>query len=306
MHAKVHVLDRLDWLLPTWKIANGESADFQNHLRFTRLQKYLRRSLLILQQQAPPHNCQEVNIKYVEFDALIEGVVDKNCRKLAIQACEGTSDPIRPHRPPTLTPHLPSAILYDGSIEKMNPDMPDQSSTPPQTVLSSTSALDIGYEGLRLPAVVLLDNVRSMYNVGAFFRAADGVNLEKLCLCGITAHPPKKAISKTALGAEEVVVWEHHWDAVATAENLRSAGFQIAAVETGSQAVDLFEWQPKFPLCVAFGHEVDGLRPELLDIADIHVRIPMLGKKESLNVATAAGIVLYELLRKYRILTNTR
>ncbi|HET8824174.1 MAG TPA: hypothetical protein VFM77_03525, partial [Terriglobales bacterium] len=77
------------WLLPTWKIANGESADFQNHLRFTRLQKYLRRSLLILQQQAPPHNCQEVNIKYVEFVALIEGVVDKNCRKLAIQGLRG-------------------------------------------------------------------------------------------------------------------------------------------------------------------------------------------------------------------------
>jgi tRNA G18 (ribose-2'-O)-methylase SpoU len=125
-----------------------------------------------------------------------------------------------------------------------------------------------GYEGLRLPAAVLLDNVRSMYNVGAFFRAADGVGLEKICLCGITAHPPKKAISKTALGAEEVV-----------------------------------DWQPRFPVCVAFGNEVEGLRPELLEIADTHVRIPMLGKKTSLNVATAAGIVFYELLRKFRILS---
>jgi 23S rRNA (guanosine2251-2'-O)-methyltransferase len=185
-------------------------------------------------------------------------------------------------------------------------DMADQLSIPSQTVLSSISALDAGYEGLRLPAVVLLDNVRSMYNVGAFFRAADGVNLEKLCLCGITAHPPKKAISKTALGAEEVVAWEHDWDAVAMAQRLRGIGFQIAAVETGSQAIDLFEWQPQFPVCVAFGHEVDGLRPELLDLADKHVRIPMLGKKESLNVATAAGIVLYELLRKYRILVHAR
>ncbi len=149
---------------------------------------------------------------------------------------------------------------------------------------------------------MLLDNVRSMYNVGAFFRAADGVNLEKLGLCGITAHPPKKAISKTALGAEEVVLWEHDWDAVATAQRLRSNGLQIAAIETGRQAIDLFEWQTQFPVCLAFGHEVDGLRPELLDIADAHVRIPMLGKKKSLNVATAAGIVLYELLRKYRIL----
>src|SRR6478735_6848214 len=108
--------------------------------------------------------------------------------------------------------------------------MQNQLSIQPETALTSTTPLGAGYEGIRLPAVVLLDNVRSMYNVGAFFRAADGVNLEKLCLCGITAHPPKKAISKTALGAEQVVAWEHDWDAIATAERLRSAGLQIAAV----------------------------------------------------------------------------
>lgn len=153
---------------------------------------------------------------------------------------------------------------------------------------------------LRLPAAVLLDNVRSMYNVGAFFRAADGVGLEKLCLCGITAHPPKKAIAKTALGAEGTVAWEHDWDAFHMAEGLRRSGFQVAAIETRPDAVDLFEWQPKFPVCVMFGHEVDGLRPELLAMADAHVRIPMLGQKKSLNVATAGGVVLYELLRKWR------
>lgn len=154
--------------------------------------------------------------------------------------------------------------------------------------------------GPHLPAAVLLDNVRSMYNVGAFFRAADGVGLEKLWLCGITAHPPKKAISKTALGAEETVAWEHDWDGVHVAEGLRHRGFEIAAIETSPDAVDLFEWQPRFPVCVAFGHEVDGLRPELLKIADANVRIPMLGQKKSLNVATAGGVVLYELLRKWR------
>ena len=160
-----------------------------------------------------------------------------------------------------------------------------------------------GYEGFHLPAAVLLDDVRSMYNVGAFFRAADGVGLEKVCLCGITAHPPKKAISKTALGAEEVVPWEHDWDAMQMAGRMRDRGFEIAAIETSVYSVDLFEWQPKFPVCVVFGNEVEGLRPELLEIADAHVRIPMLGQKTSLNVATAAGIVLYELLRKYRILS---
>jgi 23S rRNA (guanosine2251-2'-O)-methyltransferase len=171
-----------------------------------------------------------------------------------------------------------------------------------ERVLDPIDSLAVGYEGLRLPAAVLLDNVRSMYNVGAFFRVADGVRLEKVCLCGITAHPPKKAISKTALGAEEVVPWEHSWDAIKTAEGLRGRGFAIAAIETSSHSVDLFEWQPDFPVCVAFGNEVEGLKQELLEMADTHVRIPMLGKKTSLNVATAAGIVLYELLRKYRIL----
>jgi 23S rRNA (guanosine2251-2'-O)-methyltransferase len=179
--------------------------------------------------------------------------------------------------------------------------MPDQLVA--ASVLSSVPSLAAGYEGLRLPAAVLLDNVRSMYNVGAFFRSADAVGLEKVCLAGITAYPPKKAISKTALGSEEIVPWEHDWDAVRMAEELRLKGFEIAAVETGLHSIDLFEWEPKFPVCVAFGHEVEGLRPELLEIADTHVRIPMLGKKTSLNVATAAGIVLYELLRKYRILS---
>jgi tRNA G18 (ribose-2'-O)-methylase SpoU len=87
------------------------------------------------------------------------------------------------------------------------------------------------------------------------------------------------------------------------AERMRRRGFEIAAIETSWRAVDLFDWQPRFPVCVAFGNEVEGLRPELLEIADAHVRIPMLGQKTSLNVATAAGIVLYELLRKFRILS---
>ena len=162
------------------------------------------------------------------------------------------------------------------------------------------ASLAAGYEGLCLPVSVLLDNVRSMYNVGAFFRAADGVGLEKLYLAGITAHPPKGAISKTALGAETVVAWQHGWDSPAMVESLRREGYEIAAIETSAHSVDLYDWQPKFPVCVLFGNEVEGLQPELQKIADTQVRIPMLGQKTSLNVATAAGVVLYELLRKYR------
>ncbi len=158
------------------------------------------------------------------------------------------------------------------------------------------------YEGMGpLPVSVVLDNVRSLYNVGAFFRTADAVRLEKLHLCGITGHPPKRAITKTALGAEETVVWEHDWEPVALVEEMRRRGYEIAAVETAVHAVDLYDWTPHFPVCLVFGHEVEGIRPELSALADTHVRIPMLGAKHSLNVATAGGVVIYELLRKYRV-----
>jgi tRNA G18 (ribose-2'-O)-methylase SpoU len=104
-----------------------------------------------------------------------------------------------------------------------------------ERIIRQKALLGTGYEGIRLPVVVLLDNIRSMYNVGAFFRAADGVALEKVCLGGITAHPPKSAITKTALGAEDVVAWEHDGDAVRMAERLRDRGFEIAAAkQTGN------------------------------------------------------------------------
>lgn len=159
---------------------------------------------------------------------------------------------------------------------------------------------------MKVPVSVLLDNVRSAYNVGAFFRAADGAAIEKLHLCGITGPPPSNAITKTALGAEETVPWEHTWDAVALVEKLRAEGREIAAIETTPRSIDLFDWIPRFPVSVLFGHEVDGLRAELSALADTHIRIPMLGVKHSLNVATAGGIVMYELLRKYRMLGSDR
>jgi 23S rRNA (guanosine2251-2'-O)-methyltransferase len=159
------------------------------------------------------------------------------------------------------------------------------------------------YDHIRsLPVAVLLDNVRSLYNVGAFFRTADAAALEKIHLCGITGRPPKRAITKTALGAEESVPWEHSWDPLAQLQAIRGRGYEIAAIETTAHAVDLFDWSPRFPVCIIFGHEVDGIRPELSDLCDTHVRIPMLGAKHSLNVATAGGVVIYELLRKYRAL----
>lgn len=156
------------------------------------------------------------------------------------------------------------------------------------------------YDEVRgLPVCVLLENVRSLYNVGAFFRTADAAGVEALYLCGCTGHPPNPRLAKTALGAEEAVRWEHSWDAAARVEELRARGYEIAAVETSPQSVDLFAWTPRFPVCVLFGHEVEGLSPALRGLADTHVRIPMLGKKHSLNVATAGAVVIYELLRKF-------
>lgn len=151
-----------------------------------------------------------------------------------------------------------------------------------------------------LPVSVLLDNVRSMYNVGAFFRTADAAGAGPLYLCGITAPPSKSGVRKTALGAEQTVAWEHSPDATAIARKLREREIELAAIETSVHSVDLFDWRPRFPVCVIFGHEVEGIRPELLELCDTRVRIPMLGRKHSLNVATAGGVVLYELLRKYR------
>ncbi len=160
------------------------------------------------------------------------------------------------------------------------------------------------YENLRLPVTLLLDNVRSMYNVGAFFRSADGAGVERLLLSGITAHPPKSAIRKTALGAEERVAWQAVASASEAVRTLQHHGYEIAAIETSPQAVDLFDWRPRYPVCVLFGNEVDGLPSELLDQCDSHVRIPMLGLKHSLNVASAGAVVMYELLRKYQSLRS--
>jgi len=151
-----------------------------------------------------------------------------------------------------------------------------------------------------IPVAVVLDRVRSLYNVGAFFRTCDAAGVSRLHLAGYTGRPPDPRISKTALGAEESVPWSHHATAGEAVDQLRAEGFQIAAIETTDDAIDIHEWRPKFPICAVFGNEVDGVPPEISEAADVRVKIPMLGLKESLNVAVAGGVVLFELLRKYR------
>ncbi len=169
--------------------------------------------------------------------------------------------------------------------------------------VTSAAANYVGFDAL--PVRVLLEDIRSLYNVGAFFRTCDAAGIDRwLYLCGISGAPPHKEIHKTALGAEETVPWKQYPNAVVATQELRAAGYEIAAVETTLRAVDLFDWRPRFPVVIAFGSEVDGLSPALSELCDTHVRIPMLGRKHSLNVATAGGVVIYELLRKYRHLVS--
>ena len=141
--------------------------------------------------------------------------------------------------------------------------------------------------------------MRSLYNVGAFFRTADAVGLSRLYLSGFTGAPPSKQIAKTALGSEQSVSWARA-EPLAIIDDRKRAGWETAAIETVEDAVDLFDWQPRFPVLVVFGHEVDGLPEDIVRRCDTRVRIPMIGSKRSLNVATAGGVVLYELLRKAR------
>jgi len=151
--------------------------------------------------------------------------------------------------------------------------------------------------------VVVLDNIRSLYNTGSILRTADAAGVERVVLCGITPRPDqgsrqRRAIAKTALGAEDSVAWEYQADAAGALRALAAAGYQLAAVETDLDAVNVFEWTPRWPVCLVFGHEKDGVSPDLTPHVDTVIRIPMLGHKRSLNVATAAGVVLYELLRR--------
>ncbi len=155
-----------------------------------------------------------------------------------------------------------------------------------------------------LPVNVLLDDVRSAYNVGAFFRTGDATAIEHLYLCGITGCPPGREVTKTALGAEETVPWSYSPSALPVLDQMHARGFEVAAIETNVHAIDLFDWEPRFPVCLLFGNETNGLQPELAARADSYIRIPMLGRKHSLNVATAGGVVLFELLRKYRALVG--
>lgn len=145
----------------------------------------------------------------------------------------------------------------------------------------------------RNPISLLLNDIRSLHNVGAIFRIADGIRAEKIYLCGITGKPPHRMITKTALGAESSVPWEYHRNAVEIANQLKQTGVQLIALEHTDSSMLYSDVKPKTPVCLMIGNEVTGVDANLVALADLAVEIPMLGEKNSLNASVAAGILAY-------------
>jgi tRNA G18 (ribose-2'-O)-methylase SpoU len=143
--------------------------------------------------------------------------------------------------------------------------------------------------------VLLLQNIRSLHNVGSLFRSADVFGIEKIYLCGYTGTPPRKEISKVALGAEEWIPWEHAARTHTVVERLRGDGYQIVALETGIPSVSLSDTSFSDKVAMIVGNEVTGITAPIVRRADLVVQIPMHGKKESLNVSVAGGVALYAL-----------
>ena len=151
----------------------------------------------------------------------------------------------------------------------------------------------------KLSITVLLDNVRSLHNVGSVFRTADAFRIEKIFLAGITGTPPHREIHKTALGATESVDWEYGEDPFRVAQKLKSENYEILVVEqtTESKALHEFQIRKDQKYCLVFGNEVNGVSEKVVELADHAIEIPQMGTKHSLNVSVAAGIVLWELVR---------
>lgn len=151
----------------------------------------------------------------------------------------------------------------------------------------------------KMPIVVVLENIRSAYNVGSVFRTSDAFLIEAIYICGYSAKPPHKEIKKTALGAEETVYWKYFKTAVDAIEELKRRKYKVYAVEQaeGSYKLHAANFRQNEKIAVVFGNEVSGVEQSTIDLCDGCLEIPQLGMKHSLNVATAAGVVLWELVR---------
>ena len=154
----------------------------------------------------------------------------------------------------------------------------------------------------KIPLVVVLDNIRSMHNVGAAFRTGDAFAIEKIFLCGITATPPHRDIHKTALGATDSLAWEHTTTTNEALEKLKAEGYTICIIEQTDQSVQLntFQFEAGKKYAVVFGNEAFGVEDAVLPLADVALEIPQFGTKHSLNVSVCLGVVLWEAMKGLR------
>lgn len=157
-------------------------------------------------------------------------------------------------------------------------------------------------EAEKMPLVIILDNVRSLNNIGSVFRTSDAFRIKKIYLCGITATPPHKDIHKTALGATETVEWEYLPDTLQAVELLKKQSYRVVAIEQANQSTSLeaFEVDKNVNLALIFGHEVRGVDQAVIDACDDCIEIPQYGTKHSLNISVCAGIVIWEIFRKMK------
>ena len=157
-------------------------------------------------------------------------------------------------------------------------------------------------ESRKLPLIVILDNIRSTYNVGSVFRTADAFRLEKIYLCGITSIPPHPEIHKTALGAEESVYWEYSTSTLEVVDKLKQQGYRVYAVEQAQGSTMLNNFNPSDDkLAIVMGNEVKGVQQEVINHSDGCLEIPQYGTKHSLNVSVTTGIVIWDLFNKIHL-----
>ena len=154
----------------------------------------------------------------------------------------------------------------------------------------------------KIPLLVVLDNIRSLNNIGSVFRTSDAFVIEKIYLCGITAQPPHKEIHKTALGATESVAWEYVEDTLTLVKKLKDLEVKILAIEQADNSTMLqdFKVEANQKYAVVFGNEVKGVQQEVVSASDCCVEIPQFGTKHSLNISVSAGVVLWDLFQKMR------
>ena len=152
----------------------------------------------------------------------------------------------------------------------------------------------------KIPLIVVLDNIRSLNNIGSVFRTSDAFVVEKIYLCGITAKPPHKEIHKTALGATDSVAWEYVEDTLTLIKGFKDSNIKVASIEQADNATMLhdFKVEPNQRYAVVFGNEVKGVQQEVVSASDYCIEIPQFGTKHSLNISVSCGVVLWDLFKK--------